>query len=550
MYRLLIVDDEPIIVEGLFDKFLQLTTHAFEVYKAYNGEEALGIARRARVDLLLTDLKMPGMNGLELQQAVQLLWPKCKTVFLTGHCDFQSIQSSMRGGAFDYVLKMEMDAKIIEAVTRAADAIAEEHSHARLLSDARHRWTQALPILCKEYVLELLEGERTSPQGRAARFAELRLPLDAGAPVHLGIGRVDEWQGDIRPGDKSLLLYGVHNVIEEHFAGGCRIVFVTYGNDRFLWLLQMEPGTERETALQRQSRILGIVESAQTACRTYLKLPCSFVAGCEPCCWEELPRKFGQLDFLLTRGLGLGREILLSDASPSPAATNDTAARVQEREVTQLMQALERKDGIGFHRRLADISSAIGETEAIRSGMALTLFYSLSASFLQLMNRSGLLESLPERIDMNKLLGAQEHAAWRDAARFFGELADLIIEKVEDESGRETSEVVERVQSYVREHIDGDLSLARLSEIVFLTPFYLSRLYKQQTGRSLTDYITEVKLGMAKEMLVSTNRKIYEIGIHLGFHSSPYFNHFFKKQTNMTPQEYRDTWTPRAVKQD
>ncbi|QHW30795.1 response regulator [Paenibacillus rhizovicinus] len=550
MYRLLIVDDEPIIVEGLFDKFLQLTERPFEVCKAYNGEEALGIARRARVDLLLTDLKMPGMDGLQLQQEVQQLWPKCKTVFLTGHNDFQSIQSSMRGGAFDYVLKMEMDYKIIEAVTRAADAIAEENSHERMLSEARHRWTQALPILCKEYVLELVEGERSSPHTRAARFSDLKLPLDAQARVHLGIGRVDEWPDDIRPGDKSLLLYGVHNVIEEHFAEGCRIVFVTYGNDRFLWLLQLEPGLDHETALQRQSRILGIVESAQTACRTYLKLPCSFVAGCEPCDWEELPRKFGQLDFLLTRGLGLGREILLSDASPSPSATNDTAARLQEREITQLMQALERKDGIDFHRRLAAVSSAIGETEAIQSGMALTLFYSLSSSFLQLMNRSGLLESLPERIDMNKLLGAQEHAAWGDAAKFFGELADLVIEKVEAESGRESNEVVERVQHFVRENIGGDLSLAKLSEVVFLTPFYLSRLYKQQTGRSLTDYITEIKLSMAKDMLVGTNSKIYEVGIHLGFHSSPYFNHFFKKQTNMTPQEYRDTWTPRPAKHD
>ncbi|MCD9024106.1 response regulator transcription factor [Cohnella silvisoli] len=550
MYRLLIVDDEPIIVEGLYDKFQQLADSPYEVYKAFNGEEALEVARRVRVDLLLTDLKMPGIDGLELQNAVGQLWPKCKTIFLTGHTDFHSIQASLRSGAFDYVLKMEEDAKIIQAVFRAADRISEENSLDRMLSDARNRWTQALPILRKEYVLELLHGDPSTPTGRAARFADLKLSLRSDMPVHLCVGRVDEWREDIHSGDKSLFLYGVHNVIDEHFADGYDCLFVTYGQDRFLWLMQQRregsDGARSDTgAADRKSQILGLVESVQTACRTFMKLPCSFVAGCMPCDWEELSRKFGRLDFQLTQGLGLGREMLLSDGFAS--ASTDSEFQFHEREIGLLTQALERKDGIDFHRRLDVLSAAVRETDGIRSGSALALFYSLSSAFLLLLNRRGLLEALSEKIDMNKLLGAQAHATWREAARFFGELADLVIESVEAESGKESSEVVLRVEKFVRENVGGDLSLARLAEVVHLTPFYLSRLYKQQTGHNLTDYITELKLSRAKELLVGTTKKIYEIGLELGFHSSPYFNHYFKKMTNMTPQEYRDTWAQRVT---
>jgi len=553
MYRLLIVDDEPIIVEGLYEKFQQLEGRPFEVCQALGGEEALETARRVRIDLLLTDLKMPGMDGLELQREIGRLWPKCKTIFLTGHSDFHSIQTSLRGGAFDYVLKMEPDEKIIQAVARAADRIAEENSLDRMLSDARSRWTQALPILRKEYVLELLHGEPATPAGRAARFAELKLSLRADAPVHLCVGRVDEWREDIHSGDKSLFLYGVHNVIDEHFADSCDCLFATYEQDRFLWLMQPRrdgganasgDGTGADGV--RRSQMLGLIESVQTACRTYLKLPCSFVAGCQPCSWEELPGKFGRLNFQLTQGLGLGREMLLSDgfAAASAAARPgaDAAFPMYEREISLLTQALERKDSIDFHRRLEALSNAVRETDGIRSGIALTLFYSLSSSFLLLLNRRGLLEALSEEIDMNKLLGAQAHVSWQEAARFFGELAERVIRRVEAESGQESGEVVRRVQQFVRDNLGGDLSLARLAEVVHLTPFYLSRLYKQQTGHNLTDYITELKLSRAKELLAGTAKKIYEIGLELGFHSSPYFNHYFKKMTNMTPQEYRDTW--------
>ena len=552
MYRLLVVDDEPIIVEGLFEKFQQLPDAPFEAYKALGGEEALDVARKVRIDLLLTDLKMPGMDGLELQAEIVRIWPKCKTIFLTGHNDFSSIQSSMRGGAFDYVLKMEKDETIIRTVLRAAEAIARQNSYDRMLSDARGSWRQALPLLRKEYVLAMLGGEASSPKIRAGRFAELQLPFRADDPVCLIVGKVDEWREDVHSGDKSLFLYGVHNVAEDHFRDECHLAFATYGQDRFLWLLQpklAETGGRDAGDEAGSRRMLGLIESVQTSCRTYLKLPCSFVVGCRPCEWEQLAKKFEQLNFRLTQGLGLEREMLLSDgfvseaSASAPPGSAAADGRLPESEIGLLMHALERKDAIDFHRRLNLLSSFVLERDGIRSGTALALFYAISSAFLLLLNRRGMLEELSERIGMNKLLGAQEHASWAEAAKYFGELADLVIERVEAESGREIRDVVARIQRHVRDHLGGDLSLVKLAEIVHLTPFYLSRLYKRQTGRNLTEYIADLKLAKAKELLVGSGKKIYEIGLELGFHSSPYFNHYFKKMSGMTPQEYRDTWS-------
>lgn len=536
MYRLLIVDDEPIIVEGLYDCFQQQDDLPCEVYKACSGVEALAIARRVRVDVLLTDIEMPVMNGLALQAEIARIWPRCKTIFLTGYSDFQYVQTSLRSGAFDYVLKREEDRKVVQSVGRAIAAITAENSYDRLLQDARDRMTQALPALRREYLLELLQGEPATPAARAARFAELGISLRAHDDAHVVIGRIDEWRDDIRPGDKSLFLYCIGNIIEEQFAGQFRVQFVMLAGDRFLWLMQ----PAENAAAANAAYILGTVESIQAACRTYLKVACSFVAGCEPCRWEDISAKYDRLSFQLANGLGLGSEILLSDSHP--VAANDYEEQLKERDLSLLAQALERQDRDAFNAKFGELSAAVHDRHDLQSGAALALFYALSAMFMLYLNRHGLFAETMARIKPNKLLTVQEHASLDEALHFFRTLAETLFASADERSGEATSDVVRRVNEYINEHIGGDLSLTRLTEIVHLTPSYLSRLYKQQTRQSLTDYIMQAKLDKAKEMLATSPKKIYQIGFDLGFQSAPYFNRLFKKMANMTPQEYRNAY--------
>ncbi|QHT63047.1 helix-turn-helix transcriptional regulator [Paenibacillus lycopersici] len=89
--------------------------------------------------------------------------------------------------------------------------------------------------------------------------------------------------------------------------------------------------------------------------------------------------------------------------------------------------------------------------------------------------------------------------------------------------------------------LDGDLSLPRLADVVYLNPVYLSRLYKQKTGIGLSDYIVNAKIAKAKELLAEAKWKVHEIAAKVGYDSTPSFTRFFKRQTNLSPQEYRDS---------
>jgi two-component system response regulator YesN len=540
MYRLLIADDEPIIVEGLYDTFCNIESLTLEVYRAYDGIEAYDICCKSRIDILLTDIEMPGMNGIELQRQVTQIWPRCKTVFLTGYNDFQYIQASVRGGALDYVLKTEGMKVIVSAVKKAIDQIEEQLQNDKWADHAKSRMKEALPILRKEYLLELLRGEASTDESRSTRFAALDIPLLAERSVYLAAVRIDKWRVDIMPSDKALFVFSINNIFEEYFSHRFRLVHITYTTDRMIWVLQdlVESDREGTDSGNAAHYILETVESVQQACNNYLKLPCSFVVGSAPRTWEEISAQFDRFTVLFSRGLGQSKEMILFDQQLF--LTEERSERVKLRRLPLLGEYLEQKSMEKFYELFDEIMGTVrGQT--VQTGAAMEIFYSVATMFISYLNRWNLMQHFSEMFSINQLISIHEHASWEDAVSFFRDLAGKLHERSNIENEQVTNELVRQIHEYVEQHLADEVSLSRLANVVYLTPSYLSRLYKQETGSNLIEYISDVKLRRAKDLLGNMSLKIQEVGVNIGFESASYFNRFFKKYTSITPQEYRDT---------
>lgn len=557
MYNLLIVDDEPIIADMLCDMFGDLREPEFSVLKAYSGYEALDWMKRTKVDIVLSDISMPGMNGLEVQKEIRRQWPGCKVVFLTGFNEFDYVQTAIRNEGVDYVLKTEGEEAILQAVKKAAAQIDREMRNEELIARAKQNMDIAIPLLQGNYLMDLVEGMEWGPEDRKKQFCELHIPLQYDMPVLLITGRVDLWPERISLMEKMQLVYGIQNIVAEHLGKSIAAVPVLYERTRLLWLLQPAPEQDMGEYADPQGEVWkrtclfvqGTMDNIQISCKQLLGIPASFAASSGPVGWEEVSSRFESLKMALDRAAGMSHEVLLIDQTASGEGSGsggDKEAAVEQlvrselRKIDRLKSCLENGQRDEFAEIYSGIRDIAGKNPEANGEVWHELYHSLSAMFLSHINRWKLADRLGERIDLKKLTGMDVFSSWAEAAEYFQKLAECIYDYQKDESFKSANRIFGFIKTHTEQHLDGDLSLTRFADLLHFHPFYLSRLFKQVTGKSLTEYVTGVKAEKAKEMLKESHYKINEIAETLGFETASYFTRFFKKYTGQTPQEYRN----------
>ena len=560
MYRLLIVDDEPIIADVLYDLFLNLKEPEFDLYRAYCGEAALAVIRKARMDIVLTDICMPDISGLEIQKEIRMRWPDCKVIFLTGFNDFDYIQSAMRNEGSDYILKTEDDEVIIQAVLKAVEKIDEERRNVQLVEKAKRNMVKALPLLQEKYLGSLVQGMECSAEERKEQFSELGVPLQAEQPVMMLVGKVDGWADRISAVERMKTVYGIKDTVNEHLKTLCSSTAVIFDYNRLLWLIQpfdpiwIPDGTE--TADTGWNTLLRAVhenmDSMQQTCRELFGVYVSFISTERPVEWGQVSSRFDTLKLGLEKALGIGSEMLLIDhethlgndgMGEENGDPDENLAYARLKKLPVLEEFLENGRKDEFDRLLDDILDAGRSANFMSDYLNREIYFRIAAVFMTYINRRKLNDRLKERISLDRLASMEAHASWAAVKSYFRELADQILQQADSDSFTHVNRIFGFIRNHAAQNLDGDLSLTRFAELLHFHPFYLSRLFKQVAGKSLSDYIWEVKLAKARELLKQGDMKIGEIASSLGFENASYFTRFFRRYTDMSPQEYRSLFT-------
>ena len=549
MLRMLIVDDMPIIVDDLADMFRERGDLELEILKAYDPNEALRILNDQSIDIVLSDIKMPGMDGIELLKHIRTHWPRCKVIFLTSHHDFQFAKAAISLGSFDFILKTEGDQKIFETVEKAVHSIREEWKLKDLIEMSSQRYIQAKPFLQREVLMNLLFGARISEMERAKQFQNVDLPLSPSAPVYVLLSRIDAWKDPLDFNSRQLMNFSVQNIFEEYVSGKINVFSFSYDRSNLVWLLQPNHADELpEKEWIRLFRfIYGTVETVQYTCKEKLKLKLSFMVGSKAVPWDRLAEAFHQLDATFHSGMALNEEILAVDDDQEqetehseaiiPAQLLPAIIRFRHNDIRHMAELLKAGNQTEFVTMLDSFFKLIQQHRTL--SLRIEVYHMLSSLLMSCINSRDVPRSFRESIDLQKLCYFDPHAVPGSYEAFFRGAFAKWFEYKSNDLHESNHKVVLKLHEYIRTNLHGDLSLTRLGEHVQLNPSYLSRWYKQMTGISLTDYITDRRIQVAKELL-RENMKIQDIAEAVGYFSGTAFTRFFKKHLNMTPQEYRD----------
>ncbi len=261
MYRLLIVDDEPAIVNGLVELFRQNKELELDICKAYSSSEAIETARKTKLDILISDIHMPQKDGLQLVDEIVYYWPSCRIIFLTGYSEFDYIFGAIRKNVQSYILKTEGIEPVFREVKKAIAQI-EENNRYRLDQEKAQRYMQiAEPFMKKELMESMLGGEPLPSLLAQTRYAELNFRILPERPFFFLVGQIDRLEIH-----KTKALHSVQRIFDNHLPPSITCEKVIYDGSVLVWLIQ--PVTE---LLQRFAVKLSGAESREHQFVSYMK---------------------------------------------------------------------------------------------------------------------------------------------------------------------------------------------------------------------------------------------------------------------------------------
>lgn len=519
MYKVLLADDEQLDLDGL-RRFTPWEELGMEVAAAVNsGFAALDVMSRETIDVLVTDIQMPNMSGLELARQAAALRPGLKVVFVSGYADFQYAKQAIKMNACSYVLKPVDDEDMAQALRTAMESLDRE----RLGESLERTFRQSVPYMQNELLGRLLEGRS---DGEPALSLLLQYGLDRiPFPAAVALFEIDDL--DIR-------LHACRK--EERAATMERWFDALLGIVRSLGTEYCRKAEGRRIALlltgpEQLSLPERIVADMQA--RTGVSVTASL--GEPAAGLAELHRSYAQAAEALACKMFYGKGRLIGPGDRDPGVARDVAelgavledmfAAISRYELVRLDDAT---------RDLFALASGVGTKHAVYHFVLHAIaklddylrefnenFYELTGTELQSMELLFRFET------------AEDVRSWLRRKAF--EISEKLYRKRVKKNGR----LVEEIKRYVEDRLDGAVTVRDAANRFSFAPNYLGHLFKEETGINFSDYVIARRLEKARLLLQDPKLKVYEVAGLVGYRSLPYFSRHFKETFGLTPGEYR-----------
>lgn len=520
MKKVLIVDDEFLVRLGL-KTTIDWESHGYVIAgEASNGKEALELFDKINPDILLTDIKMPIMDGFQLIEEIRKKKKNTQVVILSHYDEFSYAQKALRMGALQYILKSEMnEANLIDLLHNLQSDSKEE---VRASSQKQNS--------CEEYLMEQLFGKAADDD---LTPSTLTLPKKDLFPEAFHVILKGFCDTSMLTEDSGAMLSDtVKSLLDSTFDGA--ITSSSYYKKQFYFTTILQPqshnsGREAWTSDRARQLIRNIRQYFDVVVQIGIS------RGGMP---ERFPEMLHEAEkarkscFFTSDGIGIYGEFATGGKDQVKVSHTKLSVAIEENKHDALM---------GYIREVF---------ENIRLQTDYAIFKSAFIDFLAIAKsicevyHLGQAPSLPETKFSYDTVNA---IPFIETAQKYVEDLYLAIADAKETHEPSYSSAVRACIGYIKKHYNENISLTDAATASDISSSYLSLIFKQETGVNFSNYLTEFRVEQAKKMLAGTNRKIYEIAEDVGFSSPYYFSKVFKEVTGLTCKEYKDKYSKSGV---
>ncbi|NQX59650.1 response regulator [Paenibacillus qinlingensis] len=524
--KLLIVEDEVRLRDRIAEG-IAWEQNGIELIGAVGtGEEALRLVEKIGADIVLTDIQMPVMSGLELARVLQQQHRHIKLIVLTGHDEFDYARESIEYGVSKYVLKPASNDSILVTVLDAASKrrmeLEEQHQYDLL----KERWKTHLPRLHEAFYRNWLTGSYASWElDKRGEEVHLKLPEQLYIPVILDIDPLNEDDTRFLPSDRSLLLFSLNTIAKERLVEASAFIFQdTNGTTVVLFM-----GSVDDNRMDFYQCVNHAVTDVLTMTKDSLKITASAGIGPIVAAKELLPDAYLKAKMALQTRIVYGHNIAITFHEDQAAANKWTSLADMEKQLEtsfELGDEHQAKEVAGQMIRSAFATGSVNEVREFLIHISGMLSRFIHARQWLLAEVTG--DDYPFFESLNQLLTREQIQEW--IIRVIGRICLFVNESRKSSTKQSVTDILKFIDARLHE----DISLYQISEILFMNSSYLSRLFKEEMGMSFTDYVLERKMERAKALLVQ-GAKVYEAAEQVGFRHVNYFSKAFQKYWGMKP---------------
>lgn len=517
-YRVVLVDDEPAIAQGLGFLIQRFVPECEVAALAYDGQEGYEKILKLKPEIVITDIRMPEMDGIEMIQKLKEEGGEYHFVILSGYEEFEYARSAIQLGVEEYITKPVEEEELCAVLGKVCGKIDKECSQKK-----DHERIQSA---VEEYMIrDYLEGKLNRPELMREKMPEWGFPV-SGAACACAIL-------EVHAQEKSR----THNLAEQvrelsgrYMDFGLRHLIVENSEIMVTLILSVPEGTELKK-IQNWIGMIRLELAELTDDQVSAGISLMHYHG------MEIRDAFTEAECALNYKLLKGMDCCISYEQIRDIESG--TEMVSEEDLRKLEQGIDMMDENLCRETLDHIFRKISREKDVSLEQLRMLSLNLLLTgirkmpFMQFQLNEYLGKNIFSLESISKFKTIEQLKNW--IFNILKSMNELMLK----DNLPEKRDVIEEAKEYIRKNFDQDISLNDISERFFINPSYFSQLFKKKTGKTYQNYLIEMRVARAKKLLDETDLKIYEICALVGYSDANHFNRIFERVEGVKPSEYR-----------
>ncbi|MCR4580147.1 MAG: response regulator [Treponema sp.] len=531
MYSVFVVDDEPIVLEGIRSKIDWEEGGFIFAGEASDGEIALSMLQELKPDILITDIKMPFMDGLELSAAIKKIQPWIKIIILSGHDEFDYAKKAISIGIEDYLLKPFTPQELLDSLNKTAAQIDKERKQLSDISKLKAELKSNEVLLKKEFLNNLVHGSADT-NTIMQKCSELGINLISRYYKVL-ISRIESRTGNLQAEEEACsLLNSYSSAINE------AVSFFHHSN-LLVCIFKGSSQEELDDKAFRAAETIGHIARKTQDCIVLTAM------GKRVEHLSQLKISYEDAKNILSvRKNPEENTIISSDdmeennniSNSSDTKTGFLELKENDPLVDRLKYASKNDISAIIEEYMTLIRNNPGQFNVFASYILVDLIFAVSKLIEKL---GGDIKVLNPEILQRSFIDE----AVRNEKDFTEKLKAVLTFTLEYRDSKVTgkyADVILKAKQFIEEnYADQNTTLTSVAQAVCLSPNHFSAIFSQECKSTFIEYLTNVRIENAKRLIRDTDMKGYDIAYECGFSDPHYFSYIFKKNTGLSPREYK-----------